>query len=83
MVILSVSPFVDRVYRKCIYLDPKFAPPYMQLGMIYEKEGDAKRARRTFQSALKQLKNMRPEDLADPFGDDRVKDRVAQIENWL
>ncbi|MDA0709210.1 MAG: tetratricopeptide repeat protein [bacterium] len=77
---------IDRakeLYRKCIYLDPKFAPPYMQLGMIYEKEGDTKRARRTFQSALKQLKNMRPDDLADPFGDDRVKDRVEQIENWL
>jgi chemotaxis protein methyltransferase CheR len=54
--------------KKVIYLAPSFAPAYLELGALYEKEGDAARAQKMRTTALGLLHALAPDAVVEPYG---------------
>jgi chemotaxis protein methyltransferase CheR len=62
------SEEAKELLKKVIYLAPSFAPAYLDLGALYEKEGDTARAQKMRATALGLLQDMAPEAVVEPFG---------------
>ena len=45
-------PRVESLLQKAVQLDPKLAPAFLQLGILYEERGDRARARVAYQKAI-------------------------------
>ncbi len=51
-----------QLLKKIIYLDANFIPGYLDLGQIYQQEGDTKRALKMRETALQLLTKLAPKD---------------------
>jgi chemotaxis protein methyltransferase CheR len=54
--------------KKVIYLAPSFAPAYLELGALYEKNGDVTRAQKMRITALELLQALAPDVIVEPYG---------------
>lgn len=54
--------------KKVIYLVPSFTPAYLELGALYEKEGDLVRAQKMRATALGLLQALTPDAVVEPYG---------------
>lgn len=54
--------------RKVIYLNPGFAPAFIELAYLYERDGDVVRAGKMRLAALDILRALPPDRIVDPYG---------------
>lgn len=53
--------------KKAIYLEPDFIPAYLELGAIYDNEGDSERAEKMRSVALELLKALPSDAAVEPY----------------
>ncbi len=56
------------LFKKILYLDPAFTPAYLELGALYDREGDTDRARKMRSIALDFLQAMPPHTVVNAYG---------------
>jgi chemotaxis protein methyltransferase CheR len=62
------SEEAKNLLKKVIYLAPSFAAAYLELGALYEKEGDVTRAQKMRATALELLQALAPDVIVEPYG---------------
>jgi chemotaxis protein methyltransferase CheR len=65
--------------KKCIYLSPRFAPAYIELGALYEQAGETARAEKMFSSALELLDSNGPQETVDPYSLQTVEELKDEL----
>jgi chemotaxis protein methyltransferase CheR len=69
--------------KKAIYLKADFVAPYLELGKLYAKEEDTKRATKMFSSAMDLLKALPPETSIAPYRDITAGELLLHIMKML
>ncbi|OFZ89327.1 MAG: hypothetical protein A2V78_07455, partial [Betaproteobacteria bacterium RBG_16_64_18] len=69
--------------KKVIYLDASFIAAYLDLGALYERDGDAGRARRMHQNARHELKKMPPQTQVRLYGESTAGEILQYVERVL
>ena len=69
--------------KKVIYLESSFIAAYLELGALYEKEGDAERARRMRQNARSELKKLPAQAVVEPYGESTAEEILLFVERLL
>jgi len=62
------SEEAKNLLKKVIYLAPTYTPAYLELGALYEKEGDVARAQKMRATALELLQALTPKAVVEPYG---------------
>ncbi len=71
------------LFKKILYLDPAFSPAYLELGALYDREGDANRARKLRATALDFLKTLPPHTSMKAYGALTAGELVTYVEKLL
>jgi chemotaxis protein methyltransferase CheR len=69
--------------KKAIYLKPDFVAPYLELGKLYAKEEDTKRAMKMFSSAMGLLKALPPGNSIAPYRDITAGEMLQHVMKLL
>ena len=69
--------------RKVTYLDPSFVAAYLELGALYECEGDAEHARTMRQAARSELKKLPAQATLAIYGDSTAAEILRYVERLL
>lgn len=72
-----------RLLKRAIYLAPDFVPAVLELGKLYARENDDKRARTMFMAALELLKDGPVDRPLPPFKGISAGDLILHIEGLL
>lgn len=71
------------MFKKIIYLAPSSIAAYLELGAIYETEGDMARARKMRNTALALLKELLDNTLLEHQGEITVSELIIHIKMLL
>ncbi|MBI3800009.1 MAG: tetratricopeptide repeat protein [Deltaproteobacteria bacterium] len=74
---------VKTLFKKILYLDPTFTPAYLELGALYDREGDTDRARKMRAIALDFLKRMPPQTVVNAYGAMTAGELTAYVEKMV
>ena len=69
--------------KKIIYLDRSFIAAYLELGALYECEGNAERSRKMHQTAQSELKTLPPGTVLSLYGDSTAAEMLRYVERLL
>lgn len=72
-----------QLLNKVIYLSPGFAPAYLELASVYEREGSAAMARKMRSSALEILEGMPPDTTIAEYETISVKQLLEHVRGML
>ena len=69
--------------KKAIYLDPSFVAAYLELGYIYDRQGDAARGRKMRETAVGLLEKL-PEDApVEPYKDIKAGELLEYVKKMI
>lgn len=73
----------EEMLKKVIYLEPSHIPAYLEMGIIYEGNGDRERAFKMRNSALNLLKALPSDGRIEPYTELTVEELIRHVQEML